>query len=48
MTPLPPRSNLATGWNVAADILIATAVIWTLPLLLGLVVAALTLLRQAM
>jgi hypothetical protein len=48
MTPLPPRTKLTNGWNVAADILIATAVIWTLPLLLGLVVAALTLLRQAL
>jgi hypothetical protein len=47
MTLLPPRANLTSGWNVAADVLIATAVIWTLPLLLGLIVAVLTLLQRA-
>jgi hypothetical protein len=47
MTLLPPKANLTNGWNVAADVLIATAVIWTLPLLLGLIVAVLALLRHA-
>ena len=48
MTLLAPNSNLMKGWNVALDVLIATAVIWTLPLLLGIIVAVVTLLRQAM
>jgi hypothetical protein len=48
MALLPPAANLTkNGWHVVADILIATAVIWTLPLLLGLLVAMLTLLRNA-
>ena len=48
MALLPPKANLTNGWNVALDVLIATAVIWALPLLLGIIVAAVTLLRQAM
>jgi hypothetical protein len=34
--------------EITSDVLIATAVIWALPLLLGLIVALATLLRNAM
>jgi len=42
MSTLPTpivHSGLRGGWDVASDLLIATALIWTLPLLLGAVVA---------
>jgi len=42
------RTWFAQAWEVASDLVLATALIWTLPLLLGAVVAIVRLLRKAM
>ena len=42
-----PRSGLSRAREVAADLLIATALVWSLPLLLGIAVALLTLLGRS-
>ena len=56
MPSLPParldltvvtRSGLSRAREVAADLLIATALVWSLPLLLGITVALLTLLGRS-
>lgn len=50
MSVLPsPMSytGLRRAWEVASDLLIATALIWTLPLLLGAVAAVVRLLMDA-
>ena len=39
LTPVPTASRLARAWEVASDLVIVTAVIWTIPLLLGLAMA---------
>jgi hypothetical protein len=45
--PSPIRhSRLRQVWEVASDLLIATALIWTLPLLLGGIGALITLLKR--
>ena len=36
------RTRLARAWEVAADLVIATALVWSLPLLLGAVAAILS------
>jgi hypothetical protein len=41
------RTWFAQAWEVASDLVLATALIWTLPLLLGAVVAIVRLLRKA-
>jgi hypothetical protein len=41
------HSRLWQVWEVASDLLIATALIWTLPLLLGAVGAVVNLLLEA-
>ena len=46
VSPRRRRSVLGRVWEVASDLLIATALIWTLPLLLGAVVALLRLLMR--
>ena len=46
MSAIISRAWFGSAWNVACDLLIATAVVWTLPLLLGAVTAALRLLVQ--
>ena len=38
------RSRLSHAWEIASDLVIATAVIWTLPLLVGAAYALMTLL----
>ena len=45
VSPTRPRS-WGRVWEVASDLLIATALIWTLPLLLGAVAALLGLLTR--
>ena len=56
MPSLPPdrldltvvtRSGLSRAREAAADLLIATALVWSLPLLLGITVALLTLLGRS-
>jgi hypothetical protein len=56
MPSLPParldltvvtRSRLSRAREVAADLLIATALVWSLPLLLGITVALLALLGRS-
>jgi hypothetical protein len=42
------HSWFAQAWGVASDLLLATALIWTLPLLLGAVAAMVRLLLNAM
>jgi len=41
-------SWFAQAWGVASDLVLATALIWTLPLLLGAVTAMVRLLLKAM
>jgi hypothetical protein len=41
------RTWLRRAWDVAFDVVVATALVWALPLLLGIVAAVLRLLRQA-
>jgi hypothetical protein len=43
-----PRTWLARAWEVASDVVVATALVWALPLLLAIVAAVLRLLRQAL
>ena len=38
--PVVIRSRLGQAWDVTSDVLIATALIWTLPLMLGAAAAA--------
>lgn len=42
------RTWFARAWEVASDLVVATALIWTLPLLLGAVTALVRLLLKAM
>ena len=42
------RTWFAQAWEVASDLVLATALIWTLPLLLGIVAAIVRLLLKAM
>ena len=49
MSALPSpvtHSRLRQVWDIASDLLIATALIWTLPLLLGVVGALFRLLER--
>lgn len=46
MSAIVTRSWLGSAWDVVGDLLIATAVLWALPLLLGAVTAALRLFVQ--
>ena len=50
MSALPSpvaQSRLKQAWGITSDVLIATALIWTLPLLLGAVGAVVRLLLEA-
>jgi hypothetical protein len=42
------RTWFAQAWEVASDLVLATALIWTLPLLVGVVAAIVRLLLKAM
>lgn len=42
------RSWFGQAWEVASDLIIATLLVWTLPLLIGATAAALRLLRSWM
>jgi hypothetical protein len=42
------RTWFAQAWEVASDLVVATVLIWTLPLLLGAVTALVRLLLKAM
>ena len=42
------RTWLARAWEVASDLVIATALVWALPLLLAAVAALFSLLRGAL
>jgi hypothetical protein len=55
--PFPPETTVAVSasvtrswfgqaWEVASDLILATLIVWTLPLLLGAAAAALRLLRS--
>jgi hypothetical protein len=46
VNPLLRRSLGGRVWEYASDFVIATAIIWTLPLLLGLAMALVTLLSR--
>jgi hypothetical protein len=46
MTGIVTRSWFRHAWDVASDLLIATAVVWALPLLLGVVAGVLRLLLR--
>jgi len=46
-SPIVVRSWFGRAWVVTSDLLIATALIWTLPLLLGAAAAAVKLLLGA-
>jgi hypothetical protein len=48
LTSLVARSWFEQAWDVLSDLLIATALIWTLPLLLGATAALAKLLLRAM
>lgn len=39
LSPVGTSSWLGSAWEMASDLVIATALIWTLPLLLGITVA---------
>jgi hypothetical protein len=45
-TPSAARSGWGRAWGVASDLLIAIVVLWTLPLLLGLVGALVRLIQK--
>ena len=47
-SPVLTRSWFGRAWEITSDLLIATAIIWALPLLLGIVVAVVGLIAQAM
>ena len=46
-SPSITRSWLGRAWGVVSDLVMATALIWALPLLLGIVAAAVRLLLRA-
>jgi hypothetical protein len=46
MSAIVGRSWFGRAWDVASDLLIATALLWALPLLLGAVTAVVRLLLQ--
>jgi hypothetical protein len=46
MNAIAGRSWFGRAWEVASDLLIATAALWALPLLLGVVTAVVRLLLQ--
>ena len=48
ISPIVIRSRFGQAWDVTSDLLMATALIWTLPLLLGAAAAAIRLLLRAM
>jgi len=43
-TPVTTRSWFGRAWEVVSDLLLATAVVWALPLLVGAVAALISLL----
>jgi hypothetical protein len=47
-SPVRTRSWFGRAWEITSDLLIATALIWALPLLLGALVAAVRLIAQAL
>ena len=47
-SPIATASWFERAWEIASDLLIATALMWTLPLLLAAAAALFRLLRQAM
>ena len=47
MSVYPLHSRLWKVWEIASDLLIVTALIWTLPLLLGIVGAVVKVLLEA-
>jgi hypothetical protein len=47
-SPIATESWFRRAWEVVSDLLIATALVWTLPLLLAAAAALLRLLQQAM
>jgi hypothetical protein len=47
-SPRSPDSALGRAWEVASDLLIATAVIWALPLLLAAAAAIAALVASAL
>ena len=47
-SPVLTRSWFGRAWEITSDLLIATAIIWAFPLLLGAVVAAFRLLARAL
>jgi hypothetical protein len=47
-SPVLTRSWFGRAWEITSDLLIATAIIWALPLLLGVVVAVFRLVAQAL
>ena len=46
LTPVPTPSRLARAWELASDVVIATALLWTVPLLLGLATALVRMLTR--
>jgi hypothetical protein len=48
ISPIVIRSGFGHAWDVASDVLMATALLWTLPLLLGAAAASIRLLLRAM
>ena len=47
-SPSVTRSWPGRAWEVVSDLVLATALVWALPLLLGIVAAAVRLLLRAM
>ena len=41
------RTRFARGWDVASDLVLATALIWALPLMLGAIAAVVRLVLRA-
>ena len=48
ISPVVIRSWFGQAWDVTFDVLMVTALIWTLPLLLGAAAASIRLLLRAM
>jgi len=48
VSPVVTRSWFGQAWEITSDFLIATAIIWAFPLLLGAVIAAVRLIAQAL
>ena len=48
ISPVVIRSWFGQAWDVTCDVLMVTALIWTLPLLLGAAAASIRLLLRAM